>query len=113
MRLFMLATIALVSGCCTAPRPAPVDQPARVASPTPKPSPPKPDSSITVIGVLTDEGVECQALRSDSDQRLYTIGGNHAGLKNGDHVKVTGTVARMSVCQQGVTLAVTSIEKAE
>ncbi|MDX1656998.1 MAG: DUF5818 domain-containing protein, partial [Candidatus Competibacteraceae bacterium] len=63
-----------------------------------------------VRGVLTDEGVECQALRGD-DGRLYTLGGDLEGFGVGDRVRVTGQVAQASFCMQGTTLGVRTIEK--
>lgn len=66
---------------------------------------------VRVVGRLTDEGVECPALRGD-DGRLYTLAGDTGGFKPGDRVTVTGTVAEMSTCMQGTTISVRSIEKA-
>lgn len=69
-------------------------------------TPPGQDA-IRVTGVLTNEGVECQAMRGD-DGRLYTfprIGGYRAG----DFVEVRGTLAEFSFCQQGTTIDVTRI----
>jgi len=68
--------------------------------------------AITVRGTLTGEGVECQALRG-SDGRLYTLTGNLHGLAVGDKVRVTGTVAEVSTCQQGTTLVVQQIRLAD
>jgi hypothetical protein len=68
--------------------------------------------SITVRGKLTGEGVECQALRG-SDGRLYTLTGNLHGLAVGDKVRVTGSVAEVSTCQQGTTLVVEQIRLAD
>src|SRR5829696_1199132 len=64
---------------------------------------------INVRGTLTDEGVECQALRGD-DGELYTLTGDLSGFENGDRVKVRGTVAEISICQQGTTIEVQSIK---
>lgn len=66
--------------------------------------------SVTVTGVLTDEGVECQALRGD-DGRLYTIAGDLEGFASGDRVQVQGRIAQMSFCMQGTTLTVERIEE--
>ena len=66
---------------------------------------------VRVTGRLTDEGVECPALRGD-DGRLYTLAGDTGGFKPGDRVTVAGTVAEMSTCMQGTTISVRSIEKA-
>jgi hypothetical protein len=64
--------------------------------------------TIEVKGVLTDEGVECQALRAD-DGTLYTLSGKLRGFKTGDRVRVTGTVAEVSICQQGITIEIRKI----
>ena len=64
---------------------------------------------INVRGTLTDEGVECQALRGD-DGELYTLTGDLSGFEDGDRVKVRGTVAEVSICQQGTTIEVQSIK---
>src|SRR5688572_21163762 len=64
---------------------------------------------INVRGTLTDEGVECQALRGD-DGELYTLTGDLSGFEEGDSVKVRGTVAEVSICQQGTTIEVQSIK---
>lgn len=69
----------------------------------------KPGKTVVVRGVLTDEGVECQALRSD-DNTLYTLAGKIEGFQVGDRVKVTGKVAEVSTCQQGITLDVQNIK---
>lgn len=68
---------------------------------------------IKVVGVLTDEGVECPALRSD-DNQLYTLTPRDLhGFKVGDRVRVKGKVAERSFCQQGTTLEVSKIEAAK
>lgn len=64
---------------------------------------------INVRGTLTDEGVECQALRGD-DGELYTLTGDLSGFETGDRVRVRGTVAEVSICQQGTTIEVQSIK---
>lgn len=71
---------------------------------------PKAGKKVVVRGVLTDEGVECQALRGD-DGILYTLTGDLEGFEVGDHVRVQGTVAEVSICQQGTTLDVKKIQK--
>lgn len=63
---------------------------------------------VRVTGRLTDEGVECPALRGD-DGRLYTLAGETGGFGPGDRVTVAGTVAEMSFCMQGTTIAVRTI----
>jgi hypothetical protein len=65
-------------------------------------------SGICVRGRLTDEGVECQALRSTTGE-LYTLVGDLNGFKNGDEVVVSGTIAGISFCMQGTTINVSWI----
>ena len=61
-------------------------------------------------GVLTDEGVECQAFRSE-DGELFTLIGDLERFGNGDKVVVCGTIAEISFCMQGTTLVVSYIGK--
>jgi hypothetical protein len=68
--------------------------------------------SISLRGTLTGEGVECQALRA-TDGKLYTLTGNLHGLTVGDKVRVVGSVAEVSTCQQGTTLVVEQIRLAD
>jgi hypothetical protein len=67
-------------------------------------------AAICVHGKLTDEGVECQALRSD-DGKLFTLVGDLKGFKIGDEVYVSGHIAPISFCMQGITVAITWIGK--
>lgn len=62
------------------------------------------DDRVVVRGRLTDEGVECPALRAD-DGTLYTLAGDTGQFGPGDLVRAEGTVAEMSTCMQGTTLA--------
>ncbi len=71
---------------------------------------PKAGKKLVVRGVLTAEGVECPALRGD-DGILYTLAGKTEGFEIGDRVRVEGTVAEMSICQQGTTIDVKKIQK--
>ena len=66
------------------------------------------EGTIRVTGVLTDAGVECQALETDDDE-LYTLTGELGGYEAGDRVTVEGRVAGMSYCMQGTTIAVERI----
>ena len=70
--------------------------------------------TITVTGTLTNSGVQCQALQGD-DGVLYTIRRTQAvrELQAGDRIKVTGTVAEGSICQQGVTIDAPTIARAD
>jgi LysM repeat protein len=69
-----------------------------------EPEPPA-DVIVTVTGNVTNEGVECLAMRDDRG-RLYTLVGNVRRLAPGDRVEVRGTPVRVSICQQGRTLEV-------
>jgi len=60
-------------------------------------------SALCVRGKLTDEGIECPALRSDSGE-LFTLVGDLNGFQNGDEVIVCGTIAGVSICMQGTTI---------
>lgn len=64
---------------------------------------------VSLAGTLTDEGVECQALRGE-DGRLYTLTGDLGTFTTGDEVRVKGTLAEFSSCQQGTTVQVRKIE---
>jgi hypothetical protein len=61
-------------------------------------------------GELTDEGVECQAFRSEEGE-LFTLIGDLEGYQNGDKVVVCGTIAEISPCMQGTTLVISYIGK--
>jgi hypothetical protein len=61
-------------------------------------------------GQLTDEGLECQAFRSDEGE-LFTLIGDLEGYGNGDKVVVCGAVADPSFCMQGTTLVISYIGK--
>jgi hypothetical protein len=67
------------------------------------------DDLVQISGHLTDEGVECQALRGD-DGKLYTLTGDIGEYKVGDRVQVQGNRAQISFCMQGITIAVTDIK---
>ena len=67
--------------------------------------------NVVVVGVLTNEGVECQALRADNGT-LYTLSGKLKKFQVGDRVRVEGQIADFSFCQQGITIDVTKIKKA-
>jgi hypothetical protein len=68
--------------------------------------------TTTIVGTLTAEGIECQAMRADQTNELYTLTGKLLdGFKTGDHVKVTGNIAQVSICQQGITINVSAIDR--
>ncbi|HVS02630.1 MAG TPA: DUF5818 domain-containing protein [Thermoanaerobaculia bacterium] len=70
------------------------------------------DGTIEVTGTLTGEGVECQALRA-ADGDLYTLTGDLGDARQGDRVRVRGTIVQISYCMQGTTIAVTHLEPVE
>lgn len=69
------------------------------------------DAIVRVEGRLTDEGVECPAMRTD-DGALYTLTGDLGDAQAGDRVVVEGTLPDASICMQGTTIAVARIERA-
>ena len=69
------------------------------------------DGMVTIIGRLTNEGVECQALRGDNGQ-LYTLLGDFRALPVDTRVCVSGRQVEFSSCQQGITIRVQSITPA-
>jgi hypothetical protein len=65
---------------------------------------------VTIVGTLTSEGVECPALKGD-DGVLYTLALRTAGSLPfpGARLQVEGTVADISICQQGTTIEVEKV----
>ncbi len=72
-------------------------------------APEKAGATVHLRGTLVEGGVECQAFRAE-DGQLYTLTGDLQGFKTGDKVRITGTVAEISTCQQGTTIAVRDIK---
>jgi hypothetical protein len=72
------------------------------------------DNTVTVTGTLTDEGVECRAMRDDEGV-LYTLTpkATVAEFQPGDRIRAFGKIAEISMCQQGATIEVTAVEKVE
>ena len=64
--------------------------------------------TVHITGVITNEGVECTALRGD-DGRLYTLAGSFGDFEPGERVRVMGRVAQASFCMQGTTIEVRRI----
>jgi Protein of unknown function (DUF5818) len=60
-------------------------------------------SAICVKGRLTEEGIECPALRTD-EGNLFTLIGDLGDFHSGDDVFVCGTVSAQSICMQGTTI---------
>ena len=67
---------------------------------------------VTIVGRLTSEGVECQALRGD-DGQLYTLLGDLGTLSVDARVRVSGERLEFSTCQQGITIRVQGITSAD
>jgi len=67
---------------------------------------------VKIVGRLTSEGVECQALRGD-DGQLYTLLGDIGTLPVEARVSVSGERLDFSSCQQGITIRVRSITPAD
>jgi hypothetical protein len=63
---------------------------------------------ICLRGRLTDEGVECPALRGP-DGRLYTLIADPGAAPAAGELCVCGWVAELSSCMQGTTIVVTRI----
>lgn len=73
---------------------------------------PPPGTRVEITGTLSNEGVECPALRGD-DGKLYTLTDpSSGGFRPGDRVHVAGEVAGMSLCMQGIPLTGTTITAA-
>ena len=69
--------------------------------------------SVTIVGKLTNEGVECQALRGDDGQLYTLLGGELGDLPVETRVRVIGERLEFSSCQQGITIRVQSITPAD
>ena len=66
------------------------------------------DGIFQRTGRITDEGVECPAMR-DTDGFLYSLVGNTDGLEAGQSVVLQGRYVEASICQQGITMEVTEV----
>jgi len=69
------------------------------------------DGTIRRTGRVSDEGVECLAMR-DTDGFLYSLVGRIDGLEAGDEIVVDGRYVEASVCMQGATIDVTAVRPA-
>jgi hypothetical protein len=88
---FLLALAVGVIGPCTAQ--AAPEQPSIL---------PEQPGNPPIEGTLTNEGVECPALRAN-DGKLYTLTGSLNGLKPRDRVCVVPNYIDMTYCLQGTT----------
>lgn len=68
-----------------------------------------PGDAVSVHGELTEEGVECPALRGPFGM-LYTLVVSDMEHSPGTEVMVEGTIAGASICMQGTTIDVETIE---
>lgn len=66
------------------------------------------DGIFQRTGRITDEGVECLAMR-DTDGFLYTLIGSTDGLEAGQEVVIQGRYVEASICMQGITMEVTRV----
>lgn len=65
-----------------------------------------------ISGVLTNEGINCPALRDDAG-KLYTLLGDLGGFDDGDRVLIRGTAGVDNrICNQSETIQVFTIDKA-
>lgn len=116
---FLLSAVLLLAGCNGGVQPPETGTGEAVAVTPPVATPPvaspaAPNTGapgeLRVEGRITDEGVECPAMRS-ADNTLYTLAGAPDWVTPGLEVVVTGSVAEMSICQQGTTISVKSVER--
>ena len=68
------------------------------------------DNLVHLRGVITNEGIECPALRGD-DGKLYTLTGITEQLYIGDVLEVVGKPVDVSICMQGTTISIMSYKK--
>jgi hypothetical protein len=66
------------------------------------------DGTLQRTGEITDEGVECLAMR-DSDGFLYTLIGDTSGLQPGQDAVVEARYVEASTCMQGTTIEVVRV----
>jgi hypothetical protein len=65
-------------------------------------------NELVVEGTITDEGVECPALRG-SDGTLYTLVKLPRKVEVGEQLQIKGRTTMVSTCQQGITIIVDSL----
>lgn len=86
---------------------APATEAGRAPAETAATAAPGPGETC-VVGTLTDEGVECQALNTVGGD-IYTLVGDLEGRSSGELVCACGEAVEMSTCMQGTTLQLTRI----
>lgn len=65
---------------------------------------------IVITGILSDEGIECKAMRAD-DGRLYTFTNLPNEIATGDRITIEGAKQRVSICQQGITIKLDAVKR--
>lgn len=72
------------------------------------------DETISIVGTLNGGGIECPTMQGD-DGTLYSLTPRQAiGLvAAGVRIRVEGSLAEMSFCQEGTTIEITKVEPAE
>ena len=107
----ILCLLLLFAACAPGGEPAQpaADTPAAEAGRAPSESAATAAPGETcVVGTLTDEGVECQALNTIGGD-IYTLVGDLQGRSSGELVCACGEAVEMSTCMQGTTLQLTRI----
>ena len=66
-------------------------------------------AALVIVGTMTNEGVECPAMRGE-DGQLYTLSGLPKNIEIGDKIEITGEPQMISICQQGTTIKIGSIK---
>ena len=71
-------------------------------------------NQVSLDGTLTSEGVECPTMRT-ADDKLYSLALRtpQNAFFPGDKIHVEGTIAQVSICQQGTTIEVEKLTPAE
>jgi Protein of unknown function (DUF5818) len=101
-RILMVSLALAMSGCALFHNRSRGDE----ATPLNNPIAP----TIIATGTVSTSGVECPAVRG-ADGKTYTVATPAPmALRANTQVRVTGSQAQVSTCQQGTTVRATSIE---
>lgn len=68
-----------------------------------------PGDEVRIHGTMTDEGVECPAVRGPAGT-LYTLAGGDIDVSPGQQVMLEGTIVGAAICMQGTTVQVERLE---
>ena len=101
MRTLFFVVFVLVAAAC-APE---TDMPDPPAAPAPEAVS---SEEQCVVGLLTEDGVECPAMQS-MEGEVFTLIGDLQGRGAGDMVCACGHPVEMSTCMQGTTIELTRI----